>query len=378
MEKTRTKWICQLYLYSFFRSYGSKSLRKIRNLLKDLKEVGFAGVYLIALWQDGGADNGFDVVDYTVNPKFGTDKEFMELIKEAHRLGLTVGVDVVPNHVSDQHILAKNCLEGVPGYEDCLYVVTKDEAKRLTAAGVPSFFGELAYSDFGDKYVRSTFVPRRQLNLNWKCQTVRDYFKSVFRNLESIGIDFVRVDCGMMLLEDVSAADPNNPMACMRPLESVNAIREVAGNMTLFFEWFDPRSSVIFKNMPNCYALDCQYVIQKQNFKDWQEYQELIPLLGGHDQMTLADRGIRWKNVFNLLLNTVPKYVFLDIQTLIGWTTDPDIYSNYLDDKDVDAMLRCDSEPNPDNQRYRGRRPIKPVVSSFRNQLKSGKIPKLY
>ena len=352
------KAICQLYVPSFYRSYGEDSIKKIIELLPELKKrVGFSGIYLISVWEDGGYDNGFDVIDYRVNPKFGTDAELNELIKKAHELGVIVGVDVVPNHVSDKNILAQNCLNDVPGYEDCLYIVSKEEAERLVEAGVPSFFGKLAYSDFGDKYVRSTFADYHQLNLNWDSRRVQEYFIEVFRHLKEIGVDFARIDCGMMLHEDVTKADPNDPMACMDPVASIEAIRKVSGGMLLFLEWFDPSLISLFDDLPECYALDCSYAMTgKQNLK-W-NHKKLIPLLGGHDQMTVADRGIDCTKAMMSALKS--DYVFTDIQTMIGWKTDPEILP---EDEDYDADLK-----NP-NQRYRARRPIAPVLEKMRQIL---------
>lgn len=350
------KKICQCYLPSFYRSHGHFAVAEVTPVLSSLKMAHFDGVYLISLWEDGGYDNGFDVISYTVNPKFGTAEDLEDLIREAHALGLEVGVDVVPNHVSDKNLLAQNCLNGVPGYEDCLYVVSKEEAERLTEAGVPSFFGKLAYSDFGDKYVRSTFADYHQLNLNWESKEVQNYFKVVFQYLKNIGIDFVRVDCGMMLLEDISKADKNNPFACMNPKASIEAIRKVAGGMPLFFEWFDPSSADLFNDMPECYALDCSYVMTGQQNLEW-HHKKLVPLVGGHDQMTLADRGIDPKEALAKMEESGSEYGFLDIQTLIGWKTDPEIQP---EDAKYDADLK-----NP-NQRYRARRPISPVLEAFK------------
>ncbi|MDO4742321.1 MAG: alpha-amylase family glycosyl hydrolase [Candidatus Saccharibacteria bacterium] len=352
------KKICQLYIPSFYRSYGKNAILEIIKLLPDLKKrMGFDGVYLISIWKDGGYDNGFDVIQYRVNPKFGTDAELDKLIKKAHELGIIVGVDVVPNHVSDKNVLAQNCLNDVPGYEDCLYVVSKEEAKRLTKAGVPNYFGKLAYSDFGDKYVRSTFADYHQLNLNWNSQKVQEYFIDVFKYLKRIGIDFARIDCGMMLHEDVTKADPDNDMACMNPAASIEAIRKVSGGMPLFFEWFKPSLIGLFNDLPECYALDCSYVMTgKKNLK-W-DHKKQIPLLGGHDQMTVADRGINIRKA--LAEASKSDYAFLDIQTMIGWKTDSKILPG---DEDYDADLKNQ------NQRYRARRPIEPVLKKLRQIL---------
>ena len=347
------KRMCQIYLPSFYRSYGEKAFRAISCLIPTIKKAGFAGIYLIALWTDGGYDNGFDVVDYLPDPKYGSHNELLRLIGRIHSFGMTVGVDVIPNHVSDQHILAKNCLEDVAGYEDCLYVVDKDAAKRWTDAGVPSFFGKHAYSKFGDKYVRSTFVDYHQLNLNWRSGKVQQYFATLFKRLRAIGVDFARIDCGMLLLEDVTKANRENPFACMNPKASIEAVRAVAGGMPLFFEWFDPSTADLFNDKPECYALDCSYVVTGKQNTNW-NHPKLVPLVGGHDQMTAADRGLDIDEVLKKMEKS--EYGFLDIQTLVGWKTDPAILPT---DRKFDADLK-----NP-NQRYRGRRPVSEFVVEF-------------
>ena len=347
------KAICQLYLPAFYRSYGEKAVKMVNVLLPAIKKAGFSGIYLIALWEDGGYDNGFDVVYYSLNRKFGREKDLEELIEEAHNLELEVGVDIVPHHVSDQNLLAMNCLDEVLGYENCLYVVSKSAAKRLTDMGVPSFFGKKAYSDFGKKYVRTTFCDYHQLDLNWKSEEVQAYFRRVFQAFRDMGVDFVRVDCGMMLLESVSRAKKGNPFACFNPRKSVEAIRKVSGGMKMFFEWFDIENVDLFNDMPECYALDCSYVITGKQNLSW-NHEKLIPLLGGHDQMTALDRGVHIDEALEEMKRS--EYGFLDMQTLISWGTDPKILK---DDEAYDANI---SDPN---QRYRARRPIAPVIEKF-------------
>lgn len=348
------KKICQLYMPSFYRSYENEAVKKATGILPALKSAGFEGVYLIALWLDGGYDNGFDIVEYVVNPKFGTDNDLLNLIQAAHEQGVEIGVDVVPNHVSDRNILAENCLSGVAGYEDALYVVSEEEARRLTENGVPSFFGKHAYSEIDGKFVRTTFADYYQVNVNWDNQKVREYFAGVFRKLRGFGIDFARIDCGELLLEDVSKAAPSNPLACLNIEASVKALYEVAGGMKLFYESFFPETAKLMEGLPGAYALDCSFVLTGKQPTSWPNFERLVPLIGGHDQKTAADRGINIEETLERMGSF--EYGFLDIPTLIGWKTYP---GHLQGDEEYDADLN-----NP-NQRFRARRPIGPILDKF-------------
>jgi alpha-amylase len=57
--------------------------------------------------------HGYDVTDYYhVDPHYGTDEDFRQLMREAHRRGIHVIVDFVPNHSSDQHPFFQSALQG--------------------------------------------------------------------------------------------------------------------------------------------------------------------------------------------------------------------------------------------------------------------------
>ncbi len=57
--------------------------------------------------------HGYDVSDYYhVDPHYGTDEDFRQLMREAHRRGIHVIVDFVPNHSSSEHPFFQSALKG--------------------------------------------------------------------------------------------------------------------------------------------------------------------------------------------------------------------------------------------------------------------------
>ena len=76
-----------------------------------VKDLGATGVWLTPVYRNSlpgpnpsGAYHGYSTVDfYDVEPRFGTMKEFKELVDEAHRLGLKIVQDQVANHSGPRH-----------------------------------------------------------------------------------------------------------------------------------------------------------------------------------------------------------------------------------------------------------------------------------
>ena len=66
--------------------------------------LGVDAIWLSPFQRSPMADFGYDVSDYCdVDPLFGTLADFDRLVTEAHRRGMKLIIDYVPNHTSDQH-----------------------------------------------------------------------------------------------------------------------------------------------------------------------------------------------------------------------------------------------------------------------------------
>ena len=83
---------------------GIGDLRGITSRLDHLAWLEIDAVWLSPFYTSPMVDFGYDISNYTdVDPLFGTLEQFDELVAEAHRRGIRVLIDWVPNHTSDQH-----------------------------------------------------------------------------------------------------------------------------------------------------------------------------------------------------------------------------------------------------------------------------------
>ena len=69
-----------------------------------LAGIGVTCVWLLPFYPTPDRDNGYDVTDYyNVDPRLGTLGDFVIFMREAKERGISVIIDMVVNHTSDQH-----------------------------------------------------------------------------------------------------------------------------------------------------------------------------------------------------------------------------------------------------------------------------------
>jgi glycosidase len=94
-------------------AYHGGDLRGIRDHLSYLKDLGVTGIWTTPVYKNSmpgaGAYHGYSTVDfYDVEPRFGTMKEFRELVDAAHQMGIKVVQDQVANHSGPRHPFVAN------------------------------------------------------------------------------------------------------------------------------------------------------------------------------------------------------------------------------------------------------------------------------
>ena len=82
-------------------------LRGIINKLDYIRDLGFTTIWLNPVLENrmpGGSYHGYAITDfYQVDPRFGTNEEYCELIDKAHEKGMKVVMDMIFNHIGANH-----------------------------------------------------------------------------------------------------------------------------------------------------------------------------------------------------------------------------------------------------------------------------------
>jgi alpha-glucosidase len=208
--------IYQIYPRSFMDSNGDGigDLAGIRSRLDYLQWLGVDAIWISPIYPSPMADFGYDISNYAdIDPIFGTLDDFDALLADAHRRGLKVLLDYVPNHTSDQH----------PWFLDARS--SRDSAKRdwyiwrdaKPDGGPPNNWlsnfggGAWEWDPTTGQYYYHAFL-KEQPDLNWRNPEVQDAMLKVLRFWLDRGVDGFRVDVMHHLVKDSEFRDnPPNP-----------------------------------------------------------------------------------------------------------------------------------------------------------------------
>ncbi len=202
---TGTEWwrdavIYQVYPRSFKDSNGDGmgDLGGVTQKLPYLKHLGVDAVWLSPFYLSPQHDAGYDVADYrTVDPRFGSLEDFDRMREEAHRLGLKIIVDLVPNHTSEDHEWFRAALASAPGSPErdrYMFRAGRGENGEEPPNNWKSLFGGRAWTRVPDGQWYLHLFDSSQPDLNWENPEVWEEFRAILRFWLDRGADGFRVD----------------------------------------------------------------------------------------------------------------------------------------------------------------------------------------
>ncbi len=213
----------QVYVRSFADANGDGvgDLEGVRSRLGYLELLGVDALWLTPFFRSPMVDHGYDVSDpRDVDPLFGDLGTFDRLLADAHRHGLRVTIDLVPNHTSDRHEWFQAAVAATPGSPERARYLFRD-GSGFGGLRPPnnwtSMFGGPAWTrlppstnDAGQWYLH-LFAPE-QPDLNWENPEVVADFERTLRFWLDRGVDGFRIDVAHGMAKPAGLPDMPHPI----------------------------------------------------------------------------------------------------------------------------------------------------------------------
>lgn len=205
----------ETYVKSFYDSNGD-GIGDFGGLSEKIEYFNFLGVdciWLLPFYKSPMRDGGYDVADYcSVDPAYGTMEDFQEFLDKAHSHGLKVIIDLVLNHVSDQHEWFKEARSSrdSPKRDWFVWSDTNEKYKNARVIFIDTEKSNWAWDENTQQYYWHRFYDH-QPDLNYENPEVREAIKDVIRFWARLGIDGFRCDAVPYLFEDEETNCENLP-----------------------------------------------------------------------------------------------------------------------------------------------------------------------
>ena len=300
----------------------SENLGKLRETISYFKDLGLTYLHLMPLFavRPGDNDGGYAISNYrSVDPRLGTIDDLKALSDDLREVGISLVLDFVFNHTSDDHEWALRAQAGEREYQQFYYIfpdrTIPDQYERTLREIFPTVRrGNFTWHDGMRQWVWTTFNSY-QWDLNYSNPAV---FRSMLEEmlfLANTGVDILRLDAVAFIWKKMGTSCENLPEA-HTVIRAYNALLRIAAPALLFkseaivhpddvVRYIDPKECQISYN-PTLMALLWESLATRET--------KLLKQSTGHRQQLRP--GTIWTN-------------YLRCHDDIGWT---------FDDKDAEAV----------------------------------------
>ncbi|MDW8317217.1 MAG: alpha-amylase family glycosyl hydrolase [Anaerolineae bacterium] len=216
------------------------NLEGIRAKIPYFQELGLTYLHLMPLFAcpEGDNDGGYAVSSYReVNPKLGTMAQLAALAEDLRAAGISLVLDFVFNHTSDEHEWAQRALAGDPEYQEYYYMFpdrTMPDAYEKTLREIfPDVRpGSFTYRPEINRWVWTTFYSF-QWDLNYSNPVVFRRMAEEMLFLANQGVEVLRLDAVAFIWKQLGTSCENLPEAHMI-IQAFNALARIAAPALLF------------------------------------------------------------------------------------------------------------------------------------------------
>ena len=185
-----------LYIDNF-----AENIKGVEDRLDYIEKCNVNYIHLMPFLEtvEGRSDGGYAVADFRkVQPKLGTMDDLESLTDACHKKGISVCMDFVMNHTSEDHEWAKRARAGDGEYMSRYFFYDSYDIPSQYEKTVPQVFPTTAPGNFtwlsdAKHFVMTTFYPY-QWDLNYGNPRVFNEMMYNFLFLANKGIDIIRID----------------------------------------------------------------------------------------------------------------------------------------------------------------------------------------
>jgi glycosidase len=190
------------------------------------------------LCPEGNSDGGYAVSSYRdINPKLGTIDELANLSSGLRQNGISLVLDFIFNHTSNEHEWAKKAIAGDENYR-AFYRMYPDrempDAYEMTLRDIfpDEHPGAFTYFPEIEKWVWTTFHSF-QWDLNYENPAVFTAMAEELFSIANVGVEVIRLDAVAFVWKQLGTTCENLPEAHMI-IQAFNALARIAAPAMLF------------------------------------------------------------------------------------------------------------------------------------------------
>ncbi len=222
--------------------YADLHCGNLQGVLKEipyLQELGVTYLHIMPpfLCPEAHNDGGYAVSSYRdVNPALGSMADLRALAAALRQAGISLVLDFVFNHTSDEHAWARAAAAGEPGYED-FYLIFPDRTQPdAYERHVREIFPDEhpgAFSQLSDgRWVWTTFHSY-QWDLNYANPAVFNAMAAEMLAIANVGTEVLRMDAVAFIWKQLGTNCENLPQA-HQLIRAFNALTRIAAPGLMF------------------------------------------------------------------------------------------------------------------------------------------------
>lgn len=218
----------------------SDNLSKLHEHIDYLKNLGLTYLHIMPVFvvPKGNNDGGYAVSNYRmINPEIGTMEELKELASILRQNGISVVLDFVLNHTSDEHEWAVKAQAGDEEYQSYYHIfedrTLPDQYQQTLRDIFPTVRkGSFTWHEGMQKWVWTTFNSF-QWDINYSNPSVFRAMAEEMLFLANTGIEILRLDAVPFMWKRMGTNCENQPEV-HTILQAFNAVARIAAPSLLF------------------------------------------------------------------------------------------------------------------------------------------------